>query len=283
MKAAEWKKRLVQEYVKLIKEYPVVGVVDFTSLPVPQLNSMKAKLRDKLVLKGGRKKLFELALKTAAKDKPGVENMIEFLNDGLPAMIFTKENPFSLYKTLQKSKSNAPAKAGQKAPKDIIVPAGPTSFTPGPIIGELGSAGVKAGIEGGKVVVKADSLVRKEGEVIDAKLAGLLSRLGIQPMEIGLNIIATFENGQIFKKAVLSIDEKQFIDNITKASRWAFNLAMNAGILTKETTEIMIIKAFNEAKALAIGQNILADAVAEQVLAKAEAQAKGLKSAAKLD
>ncbi|MBD3259405.1 50S ribosomal protein L10 [Candidatus Woesearchaeota archaeon] len=282
MKAAEWKKRLVQEYEKLIRGYPIVGVVDFTSLPVPQLNNMKAKLRDTLVLKGGRKKLFTLALKNCEKDKPGVEKLIEYLDKGLPALIFTKENPFSLYKTLQKSKTSAPAKAGQKAPKDIIVPAGPTSFTPGPIIGELGSAGVKAGIEGGKVVVKEDSLICKEGDVIDAKLAGLLARLGIEPMEIGLNIVATFEKGEIYPKSVLAIDEQEYLDNITKASRWAFNLAMNAGVLTKETTEVMIIKAFNDAKALAISQDIMADAVAEQVLAKADTQAKSVKSAAQL-
>ncbi len=282
MKPADWKKRLVQEYEKLIKEYPIIGVVDFRSLPVPQLNSMKAKLRETIVLKGGRKKLFILALKNAAKDKPGVEKLEEFMEDGLPALIFTKENPFSIYNTLQKSKTSAPAKAGQKAPKEIIVPAGQTSFTPGPIIGELGTAGVKAGIEGGKVVIKEDSPVCKEGEIITPMLAGLLTRLGIKPMEIGLNIVALYEKGEIFRKSVLAIDEQEYIDNLTKASRWAFNLAMEAGILTKETSEIMIIKAFNDAKALAIEQNIMADAVVEQVLAKADAQSKSVKSAAQL-
>jgi large subunit ribosomal protein L10 len=282
MKPADWKKRLVQEYEKLIKEYPVIGVVDFTSLPVPQLNSMKAKLRDTIVLKGGRKKLFLLALKNVAKDKPGIEKLGEFMEDGLPALIFTKENPFSIYNTLQKSKTSAPAKAGQKAPKDIIVPAGPTGFTPGPIIGELGAANIKAGIEGGKVVIKEDSLACKEGTVLDATLAALLTRLGIEPMEIGLNIVALYEKGEIFLKSVLAIDEQEYIDNLTTASRWAFNLAMNAGILTKETSELMIIKAFNDAKALAIEQSIMADAVVEQVLAKAEAQSKSVKSAAQL-
>ncbi|MBI2112759.1 50S ribosomal protein L10, partial [Candidatus Woesearchaeota archaeon] len=36
---------------------------------------------------------------------------------------------------LEKNKSNAPAKPGQVAPKDITVKAGATSFAPGPIIG----------------------------------------------------------------------------------------------------------------------------------------------------
>jgi len=65
----------------------------------------------------------------------------------MPALLFTKENPFKLYNKLQKSKSSAPAKAGQTAPSEIVVPKGPTPFAPGPIIGELGALGIKTAVE----------------------------------------------------------------------------------------------------------------------------------------
>ncbi|MCK4670151.1 MAG: 50S ribosomal protein L10 [Nanoarchaeota archaeon] len=280
---ADWKKRLIKEYEKLIEEYPVIGIVDFTSLPVLQLQQMREKLRKDVVVRGGRKKLFGRAIDNMNKKIAGLEKLKEYAEKGLPGLIFTKENPFSLYKKLQKSKSSAPAKAGQIAPKDIVVPAGPTSFSPGPIIGELGSAGIKAGIEGGKVVIKADSTVVKEGEVIKAQVAGLLSRLGINPMEIGLNIVAIFEAGTVYPKSVLAIDEDKFMSDLTTAGQWAFNLAMNAGILTKETTELMITKAFNDAKALALAQEIMADAVTEELLAKANAQMQSVKQTAKIE
>lgn len=279
---AEWKKRLIAEYEKLMQEYPVIGVVDFTSLPVPQLQEMRQKLREDVIIRGGRKKLFKLALDEMSKKISGLDKLDEYLEKGLPGLIFTKENPFSLYKKLQKSKTSAPAKAGQIAPKDIVVPAGPTSFSPGPIIGELGNAGIKAGIEGGKVVIKADSTVVKEGDTIDANMASLLTRLGIQPMEIGLNILAIYEDGTVYPKSVLAVDEEKFLSDITTAGQRAFNLAMNAGILTRETTELMITKAFNEAKSLALAQDILADAVMEELLAKADMQMQAVKQDAKL-
>ncbi|MBW3010683.1 50S ribosomal protein L10 [Candidatus Woesearchaeota archaeon] len=279
---ADWKKRLVKDYEKLLEEYPVIGIVNFSSLPVPQLQQMREKLRKDVVIRGGRKKLFNRAIDNMSKKIAGLEKLKEYTAKGLPGILFTKENPFSLYKKLQKSKTAAPAKAGQTAPKDIVVPAGPTSFSPGPIIGELGSAGIKAGIEGGKVVIKADSTVVKEGQEINAQMAGLLSRLGIHPMEIGLNIVAIFEEGTVYPKSVLSIDEKKFIEDLGTAGQWAFNLAMNAGILTKETTELMITKAFNDAKALALAQDIMADAVMEDLLAKANAQMQSVKQNAKL-
>jgi len=149
----------------------------------------------------------------------------------MPAILATKDDAFALASTLKKSRSMAPAKAGQTAPNDIIIPAGPTSFSPGPIIGELGAAGIKAGIDAGKVVIKEDSKALAEGDVITPQLAGILTRLGIEPMEIGLNLLAAFEEGMIYTKSVLEIDEQEYIDNLNAAVSDSFALAL--GILFK--------------------------------------------------
>ncbi len=272
----EAKKKVVAEFIKLAKEYPIVGAVNMENLPTKQLQNMRATLRQKVVLKMSKRRLMAIALEQAAKEKPGLEKLIPFLK-GMPALLFTKDNPFSLYKTLSKNKSSAPIKAGQTAPNDIIVPAGPTGFAPGPIIGQLGGAGIAAGIDGGKVVIKKDSKVASEGDVITTELASILTRLNIEPMEIGLALTATFEDGNIFTKDVLAIDEQEYLDNLTKGHRWAFNLAMECGILTKETTNLLVTKAFTDARALAIETNIYADEVMPQLIAKANNQMLALK------
>lgn len=273
----EAKKNTIKEFVKLAKEYPIVGAVNMENLPTKQLQNMRAQLREKVVLRMSKRRLMKLALEQAAKDKPGIEKLIPHLK-GMPALLFTKENPFSLYKTLQKNKSTAPIRAGQTAPKKIVVPAGPTGFAPGPIIGQLGQAGIAAGIENGKVAIKKDSDVAKEGDTISADLAGILTRLGIEPMEIGLDLVATYEDGNIFTKDVLAIDEQEYINNVTNGHRWAFNLAMECGILTKETTTMLITKAFTDAKALAISQDIYADTVMLELISKAHNQMLSLKA-----
>ncbi len=273
----EHKKKTVQEFVKLIKDYPIIGVVNMENLPTKQLQNMRAQLRGKVVLKMAKRRLIKIAIEQAAKDKEGIEKLVPYMK-GMPALIFTKDNPFRLANTLQKNKSTAPIKAGQTTPKDIIVPAGPTGFAPGPVIGQLGSVGIAAGIDGGKVVIKKDSQVAKEGDVINAELAGLLTRLGIEPMEIGLDLTAVYENGEIFEKKILVIDEEEYTNKFVDAHRWAFNLAMEAGILTKETTELMLQKAFNDAKALAVGQAIYAKEVMSDLLIKAHNQMNSLKS-----
>ncbi len=281
---AEWKQRFVKQIADEARTYSVIAVVDFANMPLAQLQNLRASLRGTVVIHGGRKRLFEHVLSKSGSGTNGNDfgKLKEHLNCEQPGILFSNETAFALAKKLKKSRTPAPIKGGQKAPKDIIVPAGPTGFAPGPIIGELGDAGVKAGIDAGKVVVKQDSLVAKQGDVVSQKLAAVLSRLGVQPMEIGLNLIAAYEGGFVFPGSVLDVDEAKFIANIEQASIWAFNLAMNAHVTTKETLPLLIQQAHRESRALALSQNIMADAVVADLVAKANAEMSTLKKSSGL-
>jgi len=274
------KQKLVQQMIKDIQHYPIVGLVNFENLPAQQLQVMRAMLREKGVkIYMTRKKLLHLALINSKKQN--IEHLAEKIY-GLPALIFSDGNPFALYSLIQKNKSEAPAKAGQKSPKDIIVKAGGTSFAPGPIISELAAVGIKTKVDQGKLAIISDVKVAKEGDVISPKLAETLKRLDIKPMEIGLNLVAVWENGTVFSAKQLHVDEVEYADNFTQAARWALNLAMEAGYLTVETTELLLQKAFREAKAVAIEQGILSAETINEILAKTERQALSLKEEANL-
>lgn len=273
---SEAKKEIVKRFSELIREYPIVGSVNMENLPAPQLQTMREQLRDKVVMLMGKRRLMEIAINDC-KDKENIEEITPYLK-GMPALIFTKENPFTLYKTLQKRKSPAPAKAGQTAPKDIVIPAGPTGFSPGPVIGELGSLGIKAGVEGGKVAVKEDAVVVKEGDTISQKVAGILTRMEIKPMEVGLDLVAVYEEGNILTKDVLAVDEDEIIAQFVQAQKWAFNLTMEAAYPTKETTELLLTKAHEDALKLSVEQNVVNKDNIDLVLAKSERIASALKT-----
>lgn len=273
------KEKTVREFATLMEEYPIIGVVNMTNLPTKQLQNMRSQLRKTVVLRMAKRRLLKKAVELAKAKKPGVEKIVEYM-EGMPALLFTRDNPFALYKLLAKNKSTAPAKAGQVAPKDIEVKAGATNFAPGPIIGELGSVGLKAGIEGGKVAIKTDAVVAKKGDIMSEKLASILARLGIEPMEIGLDLTAVFEKGSIFTKSVLAIDEEEYKKNIGQAGRWAMNLAIEAAYPTKETTTLLIQKAFRDAKGVGVSQSILAKELVSDILARAQMQMLSVKQAA---
>lgn len=275
----ESKTKIVNELKRLLNEYPIVALLNLENLPAKQLQVMKGKLRKDATIRMAKKNLIKEAFKESGK--LNIEKMNEYLV-GMPALLLTKENPFKLFKIIKKSKSPAAIKPGQVAPKDIIIPAGPTPFAPGPIIGELGMLRIKAGIEAGKVAIKEDAHVAKKGDVIKPQLASLLLRLGIEPMEIGLDLVAVYENGEILSKDVLDIDEDVFMQKLRTAATEAMNLAVDIAYPSKDTIELLVQKSFMDAKAIAIERDILADLVVEQIIAKANAQAESLRKTANL-
>lgn len=274
----EKKKQTVSALVTLVKQYPVIGLVNMDNLPAPQLQNMKKDLRGKAVLRMTKQRLIKIALAEAGKQYMIIGERIV----GMPALLFTKENPFKLYKLLASSKSQAPAKPGQTVPKDIVIPAGKTPFAPGPIIGEFGQLGIKTGIEDGKVAIKADATVAKEGDIFTQKVADMLTRLNIFPMEVGLNIVAVYENGVMFDRKVLEIDEKVYVQNIQQLHSEALNLAVKIGYASKDTITILLQKAHRDASALADSRDIVTSENVGKILAKAEAQARALESKANL-
>lgn len=278
-KAAPEKKQTVKRIIELAKKYPIIGIVDMEGLPANSLLKMKKQLRGKMELVMCRKTLMLIALNEL--NLPNGEKIIENLK-GMPALMFTNENPFSLYKTIKKSKTPAPAKPGQEAPFDITVPAGPTPFGPGPIISEFAQLGIPAGVEEGKVAIKKDTTVVEEGEEISAQLAGMLQRLGIEPMEIGLNLHTVYEDGILYPRNVLDIDEEEFMADLTGAASGAFNLAVEVAHATSDTIETLLGKASREARSVGVEGGVMAPELVEDVLSQAAQQAQALKTEANI-
>ena len=240
------KKQTVVELTKKLESGSIIGIIDLTNLPSAQFQKIKHKLRKDLNVIVAKKSLIKIAIENVKGSKKGIEKLEKYLEKSMPAILLTDKDAFKIAKMLDKNKSEAPAKAGQILPNDVEVKAGPTPFAPGPIIGELGAAGIKASIEDGKVIIKEESTIVKKGEEITQKQADMLAKFGIEPMEIGLNIAAIYQNGDIFDSDVLSIDEAEYLNRIKAAASEALNLAVFVTYPTKETVEILLQKAERE-------------------------------------
>lgn len=266
-KAITQKKKTVEDLTKLIKKYPVVGIINLYKTPSFSLQKIKTSLGENAILKMSKKSLLSFALKNANLEK--LEKQLE----GQPALILTNMNPFKLSSFLRKNKSPAPAKVGDIPEKDINVFAGPTDLPPGPAISTLTKVKIPAKVEQGKIAIVKDAVVCKAGQEITPDITAALNLLKLKPMEIGIDLVAVYENGLIYERDILNVDEKQYLDNILKASQQAINLAMEIGYTTKQTIEILLKKAFLNAKTLGTEANILDKGIIEDLIAKAKKQA----------
>ena len=267
---AQWKKEVVSELEDLIKSGNTVALVAVNGIPAVQMQKMRENLRGKARIKVAKNKLIKLALQNASQERPGVEKLAEYIEHQQLALVSTDSNAFSFYKEIEKSKTKAPAKGGETAPEDIVVKAGPTSFKPGPIVGDFQRVGIPAAIEGGKIVIKKDKVMVKAGEKISRELAQMLAKLEIFPITVGMDVIAAYEDGTVFDKSVLAVDESEYLAKVQSASASAFNLAMYIGYVTDMTIEPLIAKAATEALNLAVNAAIPTSESIEALIAKAQ-------------
>jgi len=272
-----WKKDEVAEIKKNAKEYKLIGLVDMYGIPAQQVQQIRRNLRGKAVIKMTRNTLITHAFNEIGGD---LKNLTKYLS-GHSAIIFTNDTPFKLFKQLEKTKTKMAAKAGEKAPEDIVVPAGPTSFKPGPIVGELQQAGIPAAIEGGKVKIRETKTVVKKGAVINPKLAAALIKLDIKPMDVGLILQAAFHEGSLYEPSVLAVDETVILGQIALASRQATALSIEAAIPTKDSMSALLTKAVRDARGVAIEAAVYEKDVVDAIIGKAQRESQVLKNLVK--
>jgi large subunit ribosomal protein L10 len=269
-----WKRKEVEEIKSDSGKYALVGLVDMYGIPAAQLQQIRRNLKGKAKIRMTRNTLIRHAFHELGGSLGDLGGHIS----GHSALIFTDDNPFRLFKQLEKTKTKMAAKPGEKAPEDIVVEKGPTSFKPGPIVGELQQAGIPAAIEAGKVKIRETRTVVRKGDAISPKLADVLSKLDIKPMDIGLILQAAFFEGTVYEPSVLAIDEDLIYRQITLASLEAFNLSVNATILTRETAAPIIARAFREARGLAVEASIYDRDVIDDIIAKAQKESTALQN-----
>ena len=271
-KAAQHKKDEAAALTKLMQDHPIIGILNVENLGAAPLAVLRGKLRKDVTIRMSKKQLIKRAI-DGLNDRKDVGKLKDSIV-GMPALLLTKENPFKVAKLIKESKSKAPAKPGQTAPYDIVIPAGPTQFTPGPIISELGKAGLKTGVEDGKIVIKEDKVVAGQGDTIDQPLSELLAKFDIQPMEIGLDLVAAYEDGTIYGKDVLSVDPAEYVDMLRSAAAQSFNLSLEIAYPSKENVERLVGRAFSTAKNLALDKGLISDVWAEKQVEDAERAAR---------
>jgi len=216
---------------------------------------MRDTLRHQMVMTMAKKTLVRRAWKKAGLSQEELDTLFDGV--AIPMLVQTDSlNAFQLFAELEETKTGRAAKAGDVAPNDIIIEEGPTSFPPGPIVGEFNSVGIPAKIDKGKVAIQKTVTAVEKGQPISADLGLMLAKLEINPIEIGLILSGVVEDGTVMAASDLDLDLDGFTANVKSATSGAFNLACNIGWFTDQTIPVLLSKAAGEAMAVAVEAGI---------------------------
>ena len=249
------KAEAVQEIKSFLQQYNALGVASLQKVRAAQLQELKRKLEKSAYIRVVKNSIIKRAI-AECKDKPRLENLEEHLA-GSNIYLFTNLNPFKLVLLLEKSRVKTTAKAGDTAAFDVNISSGNTGLPPGPIISQFTAVGLPTRIESGSVYVSRDTLVAKKGDVITARLAAVLSKLGIKPVDVGLTLKAVYDEGLIIVEEQLRVDLGEVRRSVEEAHAYAFNLSVNAAYPLPENIVFLLQTAHQKAYGLALNAGIL--------------------------
>jgi len=269
---------MYQQIQEIPKKYNVIALVRMEKVRSSQLLPLRKKFKGEVEIISIKDKVAQKAL--AGVKIPAIEKLAEKLV-GQCVLMFTNMSPFKLNILLGKNKIMMAARGGDIASKEVIIKAGNTGITPGPILTDFKEAGVATKIDQGTVWITKDSTAAKKGDVISAKLATLLSKLDVKPVEAGISLDSAIAEGIIYAKDEMVIDVEKYRHAFAQAHQEALALSIEIGYVTKENIILLIAKAAQGARSVAIETGYLTDETKEQVLQKAHENARALASKAK--
>ncbi len=266
----------VKEIEKWLGEYKSIGVASLKKVRATQLQELKKSLYGQVYMRVMKNTLMKIAIENMGKEE--LKKLEPFL-EGSNVLLFTNLNPFKLALMLEKGKVKTTAKSGDIAAMDVVVPQGNTGQPPGPIISQLNGVGLPTRIESGSVWVAKDTLVVRKGEVINERLAGVLSKLGIKAVEAGLSMRAVYDEGLMVMENQLHLDIEGTLNNLKQNQSDAFRLAMGIAYPTPETIRTLLQTAQQKATALSVAAGIVTKDTVGDLLRKANAQMESLNTA----
>lgn len=278
IKYPQKKSLMYQQLQELPKKYNVIALVRMEKVRSSQLLPLRKKFKGEVEIVSIKDKVAQKAL--SGLKMPSIDKMVDKLV-GQCVLMFTNMTPFKLNILLGKNKIMMAARGGDIASIDVVIKAGNTGITPGPILTDFKEAGVATKIDQGTIWITKDSMPAKKGAVISEKLATLLSKLDVKPVEAGIILDAAVAEDILYAKNELVIDVEKYRNAFAQAHQEAMSLAIEIGYITKENVSAILAKAAQQARSLAVESGFLIDDTKTQTLQKAHSQARALASKAK--
>lgn len=239
-----------REYFTNYKNYMILNIHKVQST---QFKDITSELPRELKFLFAKNKIMKKVLNEI--DPVKFKDVISQIYGNVLIVFFDNADPRTVLDVSNQHLRQAFATVGDFAKKDIIIPAGPTGMAPEKIT-LFQSARMNTKINKGKIDVVSDHVIVPAGETVGISEANLLSMLNIMPFEFGMEIMRVYENGEVFNKDVLLIDESCIEAELSSAIASVAAISLGTEIITEASLPYEINNAYTDITKVVLGLGI---------------------------
>ena len=196
----------------LFSEYSRIVLVNIDNISSNQFKKCRKALGKDSILILGKNKIIKKVLKEHIKHNQDLNALLPRLTGNI-GFIFTKTDLLNIKQILSENQVPAPAKTGQTAPNDVIIPPGITSITPDGTV-FFQALNIPTKISKGLVEIQTPVKIITKGQIIGNSEVLLLQKLNIIPFSHCFEIKLIFDNNLCIDPKILEISMNDIEEKI---------------------------------------------------------------------
>jgi len=247
------KQAYFNKLIKLLDEYTKIFIVGVDNVGSNQMQKIRQAIRGKAVVLMGKNTMIRKAIRGHVQNNPVLENLLAYVR-GNVGFVFVKDDLAGVKKLLVDNKVSAPAKVGQQAPQEVIVPKGNTGLEPTQT-SFFQALNIQTKINKGQIEIVNDVNLIKLGQKVGVSEANLLTKLDIKPFRWGLSILQVYDSGAIFSPSVLDLTDSDLLAKFNNGVRNVAALSLQVGLPTVASLPHSVARAFKNVLSVALETN----------------------------
>jgi len=182
--------------------------------------------------------------------KPQLNSLIPHLKNKI-AYVFHNDPIFTLKPKMESFVVPAPARVGNVAQRDVVIPPGPTGMDPSQI-NFFHALSISTKIQKGQIEITKEVQVCTKGKKIGNSEVSLLDKMNIQPFSFGMKVFSDYDNGEILTEEVLSISPDVILSSFANGLIRVAAVSLDGGYITPVSVPHLIVNAFKNLAAIGL-------------------------------
>lgn len=262
---AERKAEYFTKLINLFSEYSSAMIVSCDNVSSAHMQDIRRSVRNLgATMLMGKNTLIRKAIRQNLENNKSLEALLPYIAGNVGFIFCDRAKLKQVVDVCKSNRVGAAAKPGTIAPKDVIVPAGPTGMEP-TMTSFLQALNIATKINKGQIEIIKDVELLKAGQKVGNSEASLLHKLNIRPFDYGLTVEAVFDQQAVFSPDLLDLTDEVVERKFAEGVRNIAALSLALGIPTKASVPHSLMNAY---------KNVLSFAVATEYTYK---QAEALK------